>query len=553
MIKKLDKNKLVEVFICLLITLVGFYSYFNSSIGVFKDQDLTFHLNRFVGLAKAFEEGQILPKIYPYTNNGFGYASPLFYCDLFLYPFGILNHFGVPVVYCYKLCVLFYSFLGNLFVYFILKKETKRIDLSLLGVVLYFGNSYHLYNLFIRNALGEILAMTFIPLVICAIYRVLIKKEDCFIFLGVSFSLLVMAHLITSLLYGIFFFCMIIVFVFFNYKDKELLIKTFKTLLKGTVLALLLTCWYLVPMFEQLSSQTFYLNINAKYNNIAAGTFSLGQVFSLLFNSSYPSLGGLFVVMGLSGLFIKNKYIKIISAYCALLLLIVLGILPGNYLNIIQFYFRLYVVVFPLFSVVLVYLLDSLTNKKGYYFFFVCLIIYCLFNVLLGNSAAIKDAEAYLNNKASDSDINNVYSDNLDYNHDELGGAEYLPYSEYVDYDNDSLAIKYLDDNEGLVDYVYDYDRNFSEIVFYCDNDSDLKLLLPLSWYKGYSGYELVDGEYKKIDLSYSEKYKEVLINSSNGEHTYKVKYTGTFLQYFSLGVSFISLTCVLVHKRRKS
>ena len=219
MIKKFDKKTLLCVLACLLITVMGLFSYFSSSIAVFKDQDLTFHLNRFVGLAKAFEEGQILPKIYPYTNNGFGYASPLFYCDLFLYPFGILNHFGVPAVYCYKLCVFIYTLMGNLIVYFILKKETGRNDISLIGVLLYFSANYHLQNIFIRNALGEILAMTFIPLVVYAIYKVLVKKEDCFIFLGVSFSLLVMAHLITTLLYGIFFFCMIIVFIIINRKD----------------------------------------------------------------------------------------------------------------------------------------------------------------------------------------------------------------------------------------------------------------------------------------------------------------------------------------------
>ncbi len=549
---RLNRRTLLDILICLLITLIGFYSYFSGSIGVFKDQDLTFHLNRFIGLAKAFEEGQILPKIYPYANNGFGYASPLFYCDIFLYPFALLNHFGLGAAYCYKLCVLFYSFLSNLFIYFILKKEFNKRFISYIGIILYFFNTYHLYNLFIRNALGEILGMTFIPLVIYAIYKVLIKHEDCFIFLGVSFSLLIMAHLITTLLYGLFFLCMIVVFIILNRKDKKLIINTIKTIIKGSIVGLLLSCWYLMPMFEQLHSQTFWLNINAKYNNIGAGTYSILEVFSLLFNDSTPIVGALFILPGLSGLFIKNKYIKIITVYCLILFLIILGILPGTYLNIIQFYFRLYVVIFPLFCIVIIYLINSITDDKKKCIVCGALIVYSLVNVIYANSIALNKAPVYLKDNSSQYDINHCYEDTLDYNHDELGGAEYLPYTEFVNYDEDSLAIKYFDDKGALIDYIYDYDRFFTSISFKCNNDSDLELVLPLSYYKGYSGYELIDGKYQKIDLSYSEKYRELLIDSSSGEHSYLVKYEGTLIQKATLIVSCLSFVGLVFYAYKR-
>ena len=214
------KNKktenIIEVFLCLIFTCIVLFSYFNESITVLQSQDLTYHINRFIGLSKAFEEGQILPKIYPYSNNGFTYGAPLFYCDLFLYPFAIMYHFGLGAVLCFKFCVLFYSFLGNLFVYFIFKKETDNKLISFIGTILYLTSNYHLQNVLIRSALGEILAMTFIPLVLHSIYKILIKHENCFVYLGVSFSILLMCHLISSLLYGIFFFVMIIIFIILN-------------------------------------------------------------------------------------------------------------------------------------------------------------------------------------------------------------------------------------------------------------------------------------------------------------------------------------------------
>ena len=434
-------------------------------------------------------------------------------------------------------------------VYFILKKETNRNDISLIGVLLYFSANYHLQNIFIRNALGEILAMTFIPLVLHSVYKILVKHEDCYIYLGVSFSLLVMSHLITTLLYGIFFFCMIIVFIIINRKDKNLLINTFKTILKGTLLALLLTAWYLLPMLEQLHSQTFWLSINAKYNYIGAGTYSLASVLRIFGDKFVPSTGIALLIFGIAGIvLLKNKYIKIIGIYSFLMLLIILGILPGEYLNVIQFYFRLYAVIFPIFTIITICLLDNIKNKRVYAYCLLIILAYCLTNLYICNNSTLNSETNILNNNATPKEINSIWNDGLlDYNHDELGGAEYLPYTEYLNYNDDSLAIKYINENNEIIDYIYDYDRNFTEIIFRCDNDSDLELLLPLSWYKGYKAYELVNDKWVEIKSTYSPLNKEVLINTNSGKHIYKVKYIGTLLQMISLTISFASMICLII------
>lgn len=535
-------------------TCLCLFSFFDTKIIV--SHDLTFHLNRFVGLANAFEEGQILPKIYPYANNGFGYATPLFYCDLFLYPFAILYHFGLSAVWCYKTCVLFYTTLGNIFVYLIFKKETDNRKLSLFTSFLYLTCNYHLMNIFVRGALGEILAMAFVPLVLYAVYRVLIKHEDCFIFLGISFSLLVQSHLISSLLYGIFFFCMIIVFLIMNRKDFSLIKKTIITILKGTIIALLLCVWYLLPMFEQMQSQVFWLTLNGEINTIKTTTQSIKEVFTVSSNAFVPSVGIVFVVLNILYLFVKKeKYFTIIYIYTIILYLIILGIIPGIYLNVIQFYFRLYIVIFPLSIIISLYVLDNIKYKQ---ITVILIMVFLVFSVFSINLQTMKNGEYYLYNNASIDKINSVlnFKYNLDYNHDELGGAEYLPYTEYVDYNNDSLAIKYIDKNNDAVDYVYEYDRNFSSIEFVCDNERELELLLPLSYYKGYKAYELINGKWESIDVLCNQKYKEVSILSDIGEHMYKIKYENTVIQKVTLLVSSATLLvliayCILERKNK--
>lgn len=547
----MKKETIIDILICVLMTCICLFSFFDSKIIVNISQDITFHINRFVGLANAFEEGQILPKIYPYANNGFGYATPLFYCDLFLYPFAILYHFGLSAVWCYKLCVLFYTTLGNIFIYLIFKKETNNRKVSLFASFLYLTCSYHLLNIFIRGALGEILAMTFVPLVLYAIYRILVKHEDCFIFLGISFSLLVQSHLISSLLYGIFFFCMIVVFLIMNRKDFSLIKKTIITIIKGTTLALLLCAWYLLPMFEQMYSQTFWLSVNSQYNNINT---TIQPVSDLIRSSSYKFIPGIGIVLVLFNILYllvkKNKYITIIIIYILFMYLIIFGLIPGTILNVAQFYFRFYIVIFPLSIIVMLYVLSEL-KYKNILIVFSILILFT--NAVVTNIKMMNDGEYYLNNNATINEVNSItsYKYNLDYNHDELGGAEYLPYTEYMDYNNDLLAIKYIDKNKQMIDYIYEYDRHFSSIEFICDNEDELELLLPLSYYKGYKAYEMIDGVYKKIDISINEKYKLIVVSSTSGRHKYKVIYENTTIQQVSLIASFIALGTIILYQNK--
>lgn len=550
----MKKETIIDILICVLMTCICLFSFFDSKIIVNISQDITFHINRFVGLANAFEEGQILPKIYPYANNGFGYATPLFYCDLFLYPFAILYHFGLSAVWCYKLCVLFYTMMGNIFVYLIFRRETNDRKISLLTPFLYLTCNYHLMNIFIRGALGEILAMTFVPLVLYAIYRILVKHEDCFVFLGISFSLLVQSHLISSLLYGIFFFCMIVVFLIMNRKDFSLIKKTIITIIKGTIIALLLCAWYLLPMFEQMHSQTFWLSVNSQYNNINT---TIQPVSDLIRSSSYKFIPGIGIVLVLFNILYllvkKNKYITIIIIYILFMYLIIFGLIPGTILNVVQFYFRFYIVIFPLSIIVMLYVLSKLKYQNV---LIVISILILFANVVITNIKMMNDGEYYLINNATINEVNSItsYTYNLDYNHDELGGAEYLPYTGYMDYNNDSLAIKCVDKNDQVVDYVYEYDRHFSQIEFTCDNEKDLELLLPLSYYKGYKAYELIDDKYVPIDITYSPVYKTVLIFGKEGEHTYKVLYDGTVVQKATLimsGVSLLGFIIYGVYKRK--
>ena len=151
---KSDKiaKKTLSFILIFLLTAIFCWSFCNDNIYV--GDDLTFHLNRIAGLANAFEERQILPKIYPYANYGFGYATPLFYCDVFLYPFAILYHFGMPAVICFKLMIFVYTLIGDLIVFYCANLVFKNKRISIIAVILYLFANYHMQNVYLRSALG---------------------------------------------------------------------------------------------------------------------------------------------------------------------------------------------------------------------------------------------------------------------------------------------------------------------------------------------------------------------------------------------------------------
>lgn len=64
--------------------------------------DTGFHLGRLELLARHFQLGGGYPcRVYSEACSGYGYGSPMFYCDFFLVPFALLRAWGVPRILCY--------------------------------------------------------------------------------------------------------------------------------------------------------------------------------------------------------------------------------------------------------------------------------------------------------------------------------------------------------------------------------------------------------------------------------------------------------------------
>ena len=110
--KKTKTKYLGFVFISLIITIIACLPLYRSRL--FNGIDLTFHLSRIEGLLTSIQDHQFPIALYPYKNYGFGYISPLFYCDLFLLLPAFLYKVGLPLVLAYKVEIFLFTFIGVL-------------------------------------------------------------------------------------------------------------------------------------------------------------------------------------------------------------------------------------------------------------------------------------------------------------------------------------------------------------------------------------------------------------------------------------------------------
>lgn len=166
--------------------------------------DMDFHLSRIYGLGLALLDGQFPVRVNLDFWGGAGYLTPALYPELFLYPAGVMCAAGASVLLAYKVLCVAISF-ATAFVAYYSMRQLLGEKAGLLFAVLYLANPYRLNEFFIRGALGEGLAMIFMPLAAVGIWQLM--QGDCRkgfwnALLGITGVL--QSHVISVFLVGVF-------------------------------------------------------------------------------------------------------------------------------------------------------------------------------------------------------------------------------------------------------------------------------------------------------------------------------------------------------------
>lgn len=254
----------------LLSTLPFFNSYLTEG------HDMIFHLARIEEICAGLKDGQFPVYMQPDAVSGYGYGAPLLYPQLFLYMPALFRAAGVSMVTAVGLFMLAVNLMTAGMMYFCGFRIFSSGFAARICSLLYTFAMYRLINQCTRFAVGELLAMTFLPLVVYGLYEILEKDEKKWPWLTAGCGFVLQSHVISTafVLFIIVIFCLVFI--------RQLLQKQrFFALVKAGVWTILLNLWFVVPFLQMFREDLRTGSMRLQFENIALSFLQLFQVFPL--------------------------------------------------------------------------------------------------------------------------------------------------------------------------------------------------------------------------------------------------------------------------------
>lgn len=515
-------------------------------------QDLVYHLNRIEGLGDAIKLGQFPIRIHPTELNGYGQAEGVFYPELFLMVPAIFRSLGMSLVLSYKWFVMIVN-LATIFIsYFSFKNIFKSKIAGNIGMVLYSLATYRLSALYVRSAVGEYLAIIFIPLIVWGLIEVFYRDKKKWLLLPIGMTCLLQSHLITTELVAI---CCVI-FALINYKKvlrKDILL----VLIKSVFVFIFLNLWWLIPFvdFSLSGVGAFERNygieepIVRNISQLFAFDYPLLAGNQMPFSIGFLLLVGLVLFVGIS--YKDNKFRKSfefkLCIYCLSFGMVSLWMstsyfpweslynisLIKQFASTLQFSWRLLTIASVCFTMITIVVIMKMIEYRPLYRKYVVILV-SIISIIFGSKIIvgnITEVPVYAD-RHYQADINEPgYT---------LGGW-YLPRgidTFYVYY----RPMVIQSSNENIL--IENYSREGNNIKFsFNNNQKDSYFEIPLIYYDCY--YATLNG--KQIDLNISEN-KLIRLDVKDSKEGYiEVKYKEKPLYIFGNGVSLISFMTIIV------
>lgn len=222
------------------LALLASYPLFTDFLTVGMDQE--FHLRRIEGLFGALQSGQWPARISTQHFGGKGYATGVMYPELFLYFPAALRLAGASILFSWK-ALLFAINLGTAFsAYFCGRRLMNSRAAGMAAAIVYLLSPYRLCDLYIRAALGEVLAMAFLPLLLYSLWQLLAGDAGQWPWLVLACTGIFQSHILTTEMTAMFAVLCALAALPALTKPARL-----AALGKAAGLTVLVNLWFLVP------------------------------------------------------------------------------------------------------------------------------------------------------------------------------------------------------------------------------------------------------------------------------------------------------------------
>ena len=518
------------------------------------------HLIKIMGVNEIIKQGQFPPII----DAGFcnGYALNLFYNPLTTYISLIcgliVNNFALGI----KIMLIIMMFVAIIFMYMFLKNVTKKTGVAVAGAIFYVTNPYYLSNIYIRGAIGESAALTFLPLLFLGLYSLFNGDRKKHYFITIAVTGLILTHNITTLYAAII--SLIYVIINFNkLKEKDILIK----LLINILFIVGLTIFFIYPLLlHSFSGEYVIFDSDLMRTNgerVASGVISFKELFmeipgqEVIFRLNIIQVV-LFILSIFCYRFIDKKDRKIYLSFIIFAILSVILCMTKNIWKFapdilcnIQFPWRLLgfsgFFISTIAGINLFIILKKIFKNKENGLIFVIIPI-ALLSLLYAYSLDYKDYTVKKDDNESiefiNNNINNIVYMNIN--------REYMPSKTYIALYKNQERVKgdnvFILEGEALIE-----SENKNELIYdikLSDIKENTSIEVPFLYYKGYSAYiENEKNGRKEIDVKESDYgFLKIDIPNEYENGMIKVEYKTPITYYIVYIISFVTLIGFIIY-----
>lgn len=496
-------KKNLFIFLIIISTLPAIFSLFHP--GFFQSDDGEWMIVRFSAFHQALRDGEFPVRWLGRLNYGYGYPVANFLYPGFMYFGEIPKVLGFGFVNSIKIIFGLSMVSSAIFTYLWLKKVFREFP-AFFGALFYLYTPYHLYDLYKRGSVGEVLALTIVPFIFWSIER----KSLFWISMGVAS--LILSHNTLALL----FLPIIIIYGFLRKPS------TISHQLSTIIFGLALSAFFWIPAIFDLQftrfSQTSVSNWQDYFVNLSLigwGTLVIFIIFLIKyfrFNdlNHFSKIALMFFLLGVGGIFFSLSSSSFFWR-----------VLPVNF---IQFPFRFLSIVILSTTFLSAFVFERLNKKKKIILSVILLPLLLISAIPYAKPATLfdKGEEFYTTNEDSTTVQN-----------------EYMPKWVKVVQGKRALAKAEIIRGKGtLTNIIYKNNKvNFTSQMI---NGGIIRV--NTVYFPGWEA--LVDGD--KIAILYDNGKGVMDIPVDKGTHTIKLIFVETPIRLAADGVSLVSFIILL-------
>ncbi len=357
--------------------------------GFFPSDDGEWMVIRFSAFYQAFADGQFPVRFLSRLNFGYGYPVANFLYPGFMYLGMPIKILGFGFTDSIKIILSVSMIFSGIFVFFWLRKLFDNLS-SFVGAVFYIYAPYHLFDLYKRGSVGEVLALAVVPFILWQIER------NSLFWSSFGIALLILSHNTLALM----FLGLLILYMLLNIyvsKEKKKIVRIYSLMI---IFGLGLSSFFWIPAIFELKytvfSQTSISDPSqyfSSFNLIGVPTSLILALIIILFSTGKIQIGkhrltGLMFALTVFSLFFAIEQSRILW-----------GMLPVSF---IQFPFRflsLTILSVALLSAFVVYVIPK--NYKIYLSLILIMIFFISAYPYLSYKQTTKDDSFYFTNEAT--------------------------------------------------------------------------------------------------------------------------------------------------------